>query len=75
MTTDRETLTLLILGRTAPMAADAIIAAGWVRAETTGFVAPVNDKRPARSTGEWAEHWQGLKRGPTTTAATNTEKP
>ena len=28
------------------------------RAETTGFVAPINDKRPARSTGEWAEHWQ-----------------
>ena len=45
------------------------------RAETTGFVAPINDKRPAQSTGEWAEYWQGLKRGPTTTAATDTEKP
>jgi len=45
------------------------------RAETTGFTEPVDDKRPARSTGEWAEYWQGLKRGPTKTAATNTEKP
>jgi len=32
------------------------------RAETTGFVAPLDDKRPAKSTGEWAEYWQGLKR-------------
>ena len=28
------------------------------RAETTGFVAPINDKRPAQSTGEWEEYWQ-----------------